>query len=110
MVYLAPFLTLIRAPDVSGPVTGAAAVALYKIICSELMCRSGSLRVPAHANHACIQNSMPTLGSALHAAVNTYNMGPAINQIVADATQSKFESTDNGQDEIVLLNVVRVRE
>jgi hypothetical protein len=33
----------------------------------------------------------------------------AINQIVEDATLSKFESTNNAQDEIVLLNIVQVR-
>ena len=38
MVYLAPFLTMIKAPDVSGPITGAAAVALQRILGSELMC------------------------------------------------------------------------
>lgn len=35
-------------------------------------------------------------------------MGAAINQIVEDATLSKFESTNNAQDEIVLLNIVQV--
>lgn len=33
---------------------------------------------------------------------------PAINQLVEDATQCKFESTNNAQDEIVLLNIVQV--
>ena len=40
MLYLTPFLTLIKASDVSGPVTGAAAVALQRILGSELMCES----------------------------------------------------------------------
>ncbi len=37
MVYLTPFLTLIKASDVSGPITGAAAVALQSILRSELL-------------------------------------------------------------------------
>ena len=37
MVYLHPFLMLIKASDVSGPVTGAAAVALQRILQSELL-------------------------------------------------------------------------
>ena len=43
------------------------------------------------------------------AAPSTINAGGAINQIVEDATQCKFESTNNSQDEIVLLNIVQVR-
>jgi hypothetical protein len=39
----------------------------------------------------------------------TMNAAAAINQIVEDATQCKFESTNNAQDEIVLLNIVQVR-
>jgi hypothetical protein len=39
MVYLAPFLSLIKASDVSGPVTGAAAVALQRILQSDLLSR-----------------------------------------------------------------------
>lgn len=35
-------------------------------------------------------------------------MDAAINQIVEDATQCKFESTNNNSDEIVLLNIVQV--
>ena len=37
MLYLAPFLALIKASDVSGPITGAAAVALQRILTSELL-------------------------------------------------------------------------
>lgn len=37
MTYLTPFLTLIKASDVSGPVTGAAAVALQRILQSDLL-------------------------------------------------------------------------
>ena len=37
MVYLTPFLNLIKASDVSGPVTGAAAVALQRILGSDLL-------------------------------------------------------------------------
>jgi hypothetical protein len=37
------------------------------------------------------------------------NAEAAINQIVEDATQCKFESTNNAQDEVVLLNIVQVR-
>lgn len=39
MTYLTPFLTLIKASDVSGPVTGAAAVALQRILQSDLLCK-----------------------------------------------------------------------
>lgn len=38
MAYLAPFLTLIKASDVSGPVTGAAAVAIQTILDHEFIC------------------------------------------------------------------------
>eukprot|EP00955_Chlamydomonas_euryale_P049467 354260-Chlamydomonas_euryale.AAC.4 len=44
----------------------------------------------------------------LPSALDTYNVSAAINQIVEDATLSKFESTNNAQDEIVLLNIVQV--
>ncbi len=37
MIYLAPFLSLVKASDVSGPITGAAAVALQRILASELL-------------------------------------------------------------------------
>ena len=40
MLYLSPFLTLIKASDVSGPITGTAAVALQRILGSELLCES----------------------------------------------------------------------
>lgn len=43
------------------------------------------------------------------AAPGTRNVEAAINQIVEDATQCKFESTNNASDEIVLLNIVQVR-
>ena len=42
------------------------------------------------------------------AAATTVNAEVAINQIVEDATQCKFESTNNAQDEVVLLNIVQV--
>ena len=35
-------------------------------------------------------------------------MEAAINAIVEDATQCKFESTSNASDEVVLLNIVQV--
>jgi hypothetical protein len=38
----------------------------------------------------------------------TVNAAAAINQLVEDTTQSKFESTSNAQDEVVLLNIVQV--
>lgn len=41
MVYLTPFLSLIKASDVSGPITGAAAVALQRILNSELISEWG---------------------------------------------------------------------
>ncbi len=58
----------------------------------------------AHGRHAWL-----TAALLLPAAINTTNAGAAINQIVEDATQCKFESTNNAQDEIVLLNIVQVR-
>ncbi len=45
IVYLGPFLTLIKAPDVSGPVTGAAAMALQRILRSELMSECLSVEI-----------------------------------------------------------------
>eukprot|EP00798_Chlamydomonas_sp_ICE-L_P006642 gene6642-3299_t len=78
LVYLAPFLALIKASDVSGPITGAAAVALQRIINSELL------------------------------GLTTTNVEGAINKIIEEATQCKFESTSHAQDEIVLLNIVQV--
>ncbi|GFR51100.1 hypothetical protein Agub_g13429 [Astrephomene gubernaculifera] len=80
MIYLSPFLDLIKASDVSGPITGAAAVALQRILQSDLL------------------------------APGTRNVETAINQIVEDATQCKFESTNNSSDEVVLLNIVQVLE
>ncbi|EFJ51864.1 hypothetical protein VOLCADRAFT_87471 [Volvox carteri f. nagariensis] len=43
-----------------------------------------------------------------HHGPGTRNVEAAINQIVEDATQCKFESTNNSSDEIVLLNIVQV--
>jgi len=80
MLYLTPFLSLIKASDVSGPITGAAAVALQRILGSNLI------------------------------TPHTVNAEAAINQIVEDSTQCKFESTNNAQDEVVLLNIVQVLE
>lgn len=44
MIYLSPFLNLIKASDVSGPITGAAAVALQRILESNLLGRSPHAR------------------------------------------------------------------
>lgn len=46
----------------------------------------------------------------MHAAIDTVNAGPAINQLVDDTVQGKFSSTDQVQDEVVLLNIVQVLE
>jgi hypothetical protein len=46
---------------------------------------------------------------AVLAVPETYNAAAAINQLVEDTTQGKFESTNNAQDEVVLLNIVQVR-
>ena len=46
--------------------------------------------------------------TCLPAAPTTLNAETAMNQIVEDATQCKFESTNNAQDEVVLLNIVQV--
>ncbi|KAJ9530132.1 hypothetical protein QJQ45_023410 [Haematococcus lacustris] len=86
MLYLKPLLLLIKTPDISGPVTGAAAVALQHILRSDLI------------------------------TLQTVNAEASINQVVEDATQCRFESTynpdDNRQhhskDELVLLNIIQV--
>ncbi|KAL6762500.1 hypothetical protein V8C86DRAFT_3130845 [Haematococcus lacustris] len=85
MLYLKPLLLLIKTPDISGPVTGAAAVALQHILRSDLI------------------------------TLQTVNAEASINQVVEDATQCRFESTynpdDNRQhhskDELVLLNIIQ---
>jgi hypothetical protein len=46
MTYLEPFLNLIKASDVSGPITGAAAVALQRILASGLLGGWSPLRLP----------------------------------------------------------------
>ena len=66
--------------------------------------------------HALMRNNVPwahntwSLSVSVNAiaAPSTNNAAAAINQIVEDATQCKFESTNNAQDEIVLLNIVQV--
>ncbi|MEW5304445.1 MAG: hypothetical protein WDW36_007055 [Sanguina aurantia] len=78
MLYLDPFLSLITAKDVSGPITGAAAVALQRILGSGII--------------------SPT----------TLLAGAAVNRLVEDAAQCKFESTNDTSDEVVLLNIVQV--
>ncbi len=40
MTYLTPFLALLKASDVSGPITGTVAVALQRILASDLICES----------------------------------------------------------------------
>jgi hypothetical protein len=39
--YLTPFLSLLKASDVSGPITGTVAVALQRILASDLICECG---------------------------------------------------------------------
>ena len=78
LIYLGPFLKLIKASDVSGPITGTAALAIQRILRSDFF------------------------------SSTTTSAAEAINQIVEDATMCKFESTNNAQDEIVLLNIVQV--
>lgn len=78
LIYLGPFLKLIKASDVSGPITGTAALAIQRILRSDFF------------------------------SSRTTSAAEAINQIVEDATMCKFESTNNAQDEIVLLNIVQV--
>ena len=67
-----------------------------------IVCSRSQLTTPA---------SPPTPASPTHPclpAPSTRNAAAAVNQIVEDATQCKFESTNNAQDEIVLLNIVQV--
>lgn len=76
--YLEPFLVLIKAREVSGPITGAAVQALRSVLSRNLL------------------------------GIHTLGVEKAINQLVEDTTQCKFESTNNTSDEIVLFNVLQV--
>eukprot|EP00983_Pelagomonas_calceolata_P096485 1158132-Pelagomonas_calceolata.AAC.2 len=55
MLYLTPFLSLIKASDVSGPITGAAAVALQRILGSNLIseCTLMSSALHLHRLQSC---------------------------------------------------------
>ncbi|KAF5842997.1 hypothetical protein DUNSADRAFT_3125 [Dunaliella salina] len=52
MLYLMPFLSLIKASDVSGPITGAAAVALQRILGSNLIRCGQRKSMHQHMQHA----------------------------------------------------------
>eukprot|EP00201_Polytomella_parva_P014281 CAMPEP_0175062722 /NCGR_PEP_ID=MMETSP0052_2-20121109/14331_1 /TAXON_ID=51329 ORGANISM="Polytomella parva, Strain SAG 63-3" /NCGR_SAMPLE_ID=MMETSP0052_2 /ASSEMBLY_ACC=CAM_ASM_000194 /LENGTH=303 /DNA_ID=CAMNT_0016328785 /DNA_START=48 /DNA_END=956 /DNA_ORIENTATION=- len=78
MIYFDPFLNLITAKDVSGPITGAATVSLHKLLASNLL------------------------------TLDTFNVDEVINRVVEDVTQCKFETFSPVQDEIILLNIVQV--
>ena len=57
MLYLMPFLSLIKASDVSGPITGAAAVALQRILNSGLISES-RCRVKTQGHTSCTMCKM----------------------------------------------------
>ncbi|KAF8061912.1 hypothetical protein HT031_004172 [Scenedesmus sp. PABB004] len=76
--FLAPFLKLVREPEVSGPITGVALTALWRLL------SSGVLDVRA-------------VGAA-----------EAVNAIVQSTTQCKFEATSPASDEVVLFNILQV--
>ncbi|KAF6262925.1 hypothetical protein COO60DRAFT_554928 [Scenedesmus sp. NREL 46B-D3] len=76
--FLAPFLKLVREPEVSGPITGVALTALWRLL------SSGVLGV--HCKGAAV----------------------AVNAIVDNTTQCKFEATSPASDEVVLFNILQV--
>jgi len=76
--YLTPFLRLVREPEVSGPITGVALTALWRLLSSGMI-------------------GLSTVGAA-----------EALNCIVEDTTQCKFEATSPASDEVVLFNILQV--
>ncbi|WIA18254.1 hypothetical protein OEZ85_009722 [Tetradesmus obliquus] len=76
--FLAPFLKLVREPEVSGPITGVALTALWRLLSSGVL-------------------GMQCKGAA-----------EAVNAIVDNTTQCKFEATSPASDEVVLFNILQV--
>eukprot|EP00775_Hariotina_reticulata_P002970 gene2970-3255_t len=76
--FLTPFLKLVREPEVSGPITGVALTALCRLL------SAGAVDIAAR-------------GAA-----------EAVNAIVEDTTQCKFEATSPASDEVVLFNILQV--
>eukprot|EP00898_Chlorokybus_atmophyticus_P000253 jgi/Chlat1/1228/Chrsp115S01684 len=78
LLYLGPFLEVVRSVETSGPITGMALSAIFKLV---------------------------TYGVI---GVHVVNANEAIRMIADATTHCRFEATDPGSDEVVLMKILQV--
>lgn len=77
-VYLRPFLDVIRSDETGAPITGVALSSVYKILSLDIL------------------------------DLDTVNVGDAMHLIVDAVTSCRFEVTDPGSEEVVLMKILQV--
>lgn len=77
-VYLQPFLDVIRSDETGAPITGVALSSVYKILSLDIL------------------------------DLDTVNVGDAMHLIVDAVTSCRFEVTDPGSEEVVLMKILQV--
>lgn len=77
-VYLQPFLDVIRSDETGAPITGVALSSVYKILTLDVL------------------------------DLDTVNVGDAMHLIVDAVTSCRFEVTDPGSEEVVLMKILQV--
>lgn len=123
-----------REPEVSGPITGVALTALWRLLSCGVLSECGRkgggvgvFAVGCQCPHKCGRWLMHPHTSSLHCitcdATRAHHTTPidiagnlhgpgvaeAVNAIVEDTTQCKFEASSPASDEVVLFNILQVR-
>ncbi|KAG5455253.1 G-box binding factor, partial [Clonorchis sinensis] len=93
LVYLTPFLEVIRAEDVTGPITGLALTAVDKFL------SYGLLEVPSTDSAEWV---------ATHGPRSFRSVSMAVEAIADFGTQARFVGTDRSSDEVVLMKVLHL--
>ncbi|KER31396.1 hypothetical protein T265_12974 [Opisthorchis viverrini] len=93
LVYLTPFLEVIRAEDVTGPITGLALTAVDKFL------SYGLLEVPSTDSAEWF---------ATHGPRSFRSVSMAVEAIADFGTQARFVGTDRSSDEVVLMKVLHL--
>lgn len=78
VLYLQPFLDVIRSDETGAPITGVALSSVYKILTLDVIDQ------------------------------NTVNVGHAMHLVVDAVTSCRFEVTDPGSEEVVLMKILQV--
>lgn len=92
LVYLTPFLEVIRSEDTTGPITGLALTAVDKFL------SYGLLELPSGD-----ETSLPPIGPG-----SLHSIAVAAEAIADSGTQARFVGTDRGSDEVVLMKVLHL--